>query len=169
MNDAELQKLVSELSDRELRKWCLETAIAQANSSKFKSGLFTENKFESVQELEKSHVGLATAYYSFLTGQSDIDPTKAEKVLDISEPQAALNLLLKRNMKTSPVSFNKKMVAHGLMVTKKAASGYNYKELTEKGLAYGENKNSPYPNSPTQPIYYDDKFDELLDLLDIHK
>ena len=106
MNDAEIQKLASELADRKLRKWCLETAIEQANSSIFKAGLFTENKFESVQELEKSHVSLATAYYSFLTGQSDIDPTKTEKVLDILEPQAALNLLLKRNMKTSPVSFN---------------------------------------------------------------
>lgn len=165
MNDAELQKMISELSDRGLRKWCLETAIEQVAKVGHKSGII-RNGFESVQELEDSHMSLANAYYLFLTGLKDAKPVKE---LDISEPQAALNLLLKRNMKTSPVSFNKKMVALGLMVTKKAASGYNYKELTEKGLAYGENKNSPYPNSPTQPIYYDDKFDELLNLLDIRK
>lgn len=168
MNDTELQKLVSGLSDRELKKWCLETAIEQANKEVRRQGTF-DTKFESVQELEDSHIRLANAYYSFLTGLSDVNPAKTEKDPVCLEPQAALNLLLKRGMKTSPVSFNKKMVATGLMVTKKAASGYNYKELTEKGLAYGENKNSPYPNSPTQPIYYDDKFDELLNLLDINK
>lgn len=168
MNEIEIQRLVSELSDKELRKWCLETAIDQANKVGIKS-FISGNAFESVRELEKSHMSLANAYYSFLTGQNGISTVRPEKDSNASGLQSASKLLKERNMKAYPAYFNKKMEEAGLMVTRKADSGYNYKELTEAGLAYGENKKSPFPNSPTQPLYYGDKFDDLLNLLDIYK
>ena len=44
----------------------------------------------------------------------------------------------------------------------------NFKSLTEKGLAYGRNETSPQNARETQPLYYVDKFDELLDMINTH-
>ena len=40
-----------------------------------------------------------------------------------------------------------------------------YKNITKKGLAFGENKRNPSNQSETQPAWYDDKFDEVLKIV----
>ena len=75
--------------------------------------------------------------------------------------------LLKENGSPMTVQqFNALMVQHGLLVELTRPSGYGgvrkFKNIVGDGLTYGENQVHPnFPNG-TQPLYYADKFGELL-------
>lgn len=80
--------------------------------------------------------------------------------------------LLKRNeIKINPVSFNKLMINHGFIEERTRPSKSNgekkFKALTEKGLKFGENSVSPRNPREVQPLYYEGKFKELLDILNL--
>lgn len=64
--------------------------------------------------------------------------------------------------------FNQKMIEKGFLteLERKAAVGYKtFKSLTIKGLDYGENMVNPHNPTSTQPVYYEEKFNQLLTLL----
>ena len=81
------------------------------------------------------------------------------------------NLLKQRHADISTVKANKALVALGLLEekerpsTKHAGKMKKFKALTEKGLVYGENRESFSTPEQTSPYYYVDKFDELLALI----
>jgi hypothetical protein len=81
------------------------------------------------------------------------------------------NLLKQNNSKISTVKANKILVASQLLEEKERPSSKypdkikKYKALTEKGLAYGLNKENPNSPEQTTPHYYVEKFDELLTLI----
>lgn len=74
--------------------------------------------------------------------------------------------LLKRNeVKVSARVFNVAMTEKGLLEKKTRPSSKgekSFNHLTEKGLIYGENQVSPSNPKETQPLYYENKFRELL-------
>lgn len=81
------------------------------------------------------------------------------------------NLLKQKNAEISVVKANKILVALDLLEEKERPSSKyegkmkKYKALTEKGLAYGINKENPSSPGQTTPHYYVEKFDELYSLI----
>lgn len=70
-------------------------------------------------------------------------------------------------------AFNQLMIDKGFMVEMERPSRSSktgkkkYKNLTEAGLYYGENQTHPYNQKETQPMYYVDKFGDLLTVLNL--
>jgi ribosomal protein S6 len=81
------------------------------------------------------------------------------------------NLLKQNNSEISVVKANKILVAIEILENKERPSSKyegkikKYKVLTEKGLAYGINKENPSSPGQTTPHYYVEKFDELFLLI----
>lgn len=81
------------------------------------------------------------------------------------------NLLKLNNAEISVVKANKILVAIEILEDKERFSTKyegkikKYKALTEKGLAYGINKENPNSPGQTTPHYYVEKFDELFLLI----
>jgi len=81
------------------------------------------------------------------------------------------NLLKQHNAEISVVKANKILVAIDFLEEKERPSSKyegkikKYKALTEKGLAYGLNKENPSSPGQTTPHYYVEKFDELFLLI----
>lgn len=78
--------------------------------------------------------------------------------------------LLKEHASTlSPQQFNQRMIQHGYMVelTRPSSKGgvKKFKSIVADGLQYGKNQVNPNNPKSTQPLYYADKFGELLTLL----
>lgn len=76
------------------------------------------------------------------------------------------DLLKKHGCKISAQVFNKLMMKCGYMVerTRNSSNGRTkkFKTITRKGLEYGENQVCPNNPRSTQPLYFEDKFGELL-------
>lgn len=81
--------------------------------------------------------------------------------------KAATTLLKECRYAISAVRFNKMLVDQGYLEEKTRPSSKGkeakFKSLTEKGLKYGENAVSPHNQKETQPLYYEDVFQELVD------
>lgn len=82
---------------------------------------------------------------------------------------SATELLKTHNSPMSIYQFNKAMIEKGFLVEKSYKKSNQtigkYKTLTKEGLVYGKNDVSPKNELVTQPHYYDDKFEELLGIL----
>lgn len=82
---------------------------------------------------------------------------------------SASELLKEHGVEISAQAFNKLLEKEGLLQTlyRKSSKGKMkpYKNITKKGLAFGENKRNPSNQSETQPTWYDDKFDEVLKIV----
>lgn len=85
--------------------------------------------------------------------------------------RSATELLKKFNISMSTVKFNKLMLEHEFLQEETRTStnrqGFKkYKSLTDKGLKYGKNKASTHGSEKeTQPLYYEDTFIELVNIL----
>jgi hypothetical protein len=81
------------------------------------------------------------------------------------------NLLKQKQADISTVKANKILLALELLEEKERPSTKypdkmkKFKALTEKGLAYGENKENQNSPGQTSPYYFVDKFDELLAMI----
>jgi hypothetical protein len=81
------------------------------------------------------------------------------------------NLLKQHTSEISVVKANKILVALEILEDKERPSSKyegkikKYKALTEKGLAYGINKENPSSPGQTTPHYYVEKFAELFSLI----
>lgn len=80
--------------------------------------------------------------------------------------KSASELLSKRGMKISAQVFNKKAIEKGYLceLYRNSAHGQKkrFKSITNKGLSFGENQVNPNNPKSTQPLWYEDKFGELL-------
>ena len=83
--------------------------------------------------------------------------------------KSATELLKENNVPISAQDFNKLLVEKGYLevFTRKSSGGKEkpFKSITEKGLPYGENQVNPKNPKSTQPLWYDHKFKELLELV----
>lgn len=82
---------------------------------------------------------------------------------------SASELLSRSGSPMTTQDFNKKMIEAGYIVVKERQSSKgktkNFKSITPKGSTYGENQVCPNNPKETQPLYYADKFDRLLESL----
>lgn len=94
------------------------------------------------------------------------DYTQSKGVL-----KSAGELLKENGLSISAQLFNQKMIDKGFMVelTRPSSKGSvkKFKSITGDGLNYGENQVNPNNPKSTQPLYYMDKFFELLTLLEL--
>lgn len=87
------------------------------------------------------------------------DYTESKGVL-----RSATELLKSNDCELSAVAFNKKLVENGYLteMSRKTRKGESkYKNITEKGLEYGENLVSDQNPRETQPMWYENRFMEL--------
>ena len=84
--------------------------------------------------------------------------------------KSASALLQENKVDISTQKFNQILMEKGLLkeMTRQSSKGERkFKNLTEQGMQYGENQVNPQNPKETQPLYYVDKFDELLALVGI--
>ena len=94
------------------------------------------------------------------------DYTPSKGVLK-SAPKLLAEMGLKKQI--SAQVFNKRAIEKGYLYDIERDSSHGqkkqFKSITEKGLSYGENQVSPNNPRETQPLWYVDKFSELLGIL----
>lgn len=83
--------------------------------------------------------------------------------------KSATELLKSNNINISTRAFNKIMISKGFLQikTRKSSKGIEKKFNNLVNLEFGENQISPKNPKETQPMYYEDKFEELLKELGI--
>lgn len=85
--------------------------------------------------------------------------------------KSAGELLKENECAISAQVFNQKMIEKGFMVelTRPSTKGgvKKFKSITGEGLYFGENQVNPNNPKSTQPLYYEDKFLELLTVLQL--
>lgn len=85
--------------------------------------------------------------------------------------KSAGELLKENDCPVSAQVFNQKMIEKGLMVelTRTSSKGgrKKFKSITGEGLNFGENQVNPNNPRSTQPLYYEEKFTDLLILLQL--
>ena len=85
--------------------------------------------------------------------------------------KSATELLKQFNVDMSTIKFNKKLIEHGILrecerqSTKDKNKTKKFKNLVD--TTFGENQTSPRNPKETQPLYYEDKFADLLKKLGI--
>lgn len=87
--------------------------------------------------------------------------------------KSATELLKENGIHISVQDFNKRLLEHGYIVTlmRKSSGGKEkpFKSITNKGLSYGENQVNPNNPKSTQPLWYADKFMELVEMVQINE
>ena len=83
--------------------------------------------------------------------------------------KSATELLKQNGMTISAQAFNLQAIEKGYLETKTRNGSKGKKKpfkcITEKGKAYGENQVCPNNPNQTQPLWYEDKFEELVEEL----
>ncbi len=84
--------------------------------------------------------------------------------------KSATELLKEAGLSISAQAFNQRAIQKGILcdMKRKSSKGRDkyFKSITEPGLSYGENQVNPNNPKETQPLWYEEKFNELLMLLD---
>lgn len=84
--------------------------------------------------------------------------------------KSATELLKEAGLSISAQVFNQRAIQKGILcdIKRKSSKGKDkhFKSITESGLSYGENQINPNNPKETQPLWYGEKFNELLMLLD---
>lgn len=81
---------------------------------------------------------------------------------------SASELLKKHSVGMSVVKFNEKLIEKGYLVeaTRKGTNKlHKFKVISGKGLEFGENVVSAKNQNETQPHWYDEKFEELINII----
>ena len=149
-----------------------------------KTGQYTVRKERSTPSLTPTKV---RASLEWVKGVSDLlnlnDSSKLALLGLVAQPlglpvpdytpshgtlRPATELLKAHGIKMSAQDFNKLLAEKGYLatLTRKSSGGKEkrFKSITAKGLTYGENQVSPHNPRETQPLWYEDKFAELLEL-----
>ena len=82
----------------------------------------------------------------------------------------ATDLLKANNIQMSAIAFNRIAVNRGVLIEKERKSSHGFKKfknIADGWLEYGENQVNPNNPKETQPLWYENKFPELLNKLGI--
>ena len=86
--------------------------------------------------------------------------------------KSATELLKENGVNISVQDFNRLLIEKGYLVTltRKSTSGKEkqFKSITDKGLTYGENQVNPKNPKSTQPLWYENRFLNLLSTVGIN-
>jgi hypothetical protein len=140
-----------------------------------------EFTFKHLRPSEASKIGMTKTLF----GKIGLETSYLPEYSDEEHTFSAKALLEKFEIKISIQQFNKKMISAGFLETKtRKSSKYRtekdvdgkevkipilkeFKSLTEKGLEFGKNMISPKNQLETQPHYFENKFEELLKIIEI--
>jgi phage anti-repressor protein/ribosomal protein L7/L12 len=140
-----------------------------------------EFTFKHLRPSEASKIGMTKTLF----GKIGLETSYLPEYSDEEHTFSAKALLEKFEIKISVQQFNKKMILAGFLETKtRKSSKYRtekdvdgkevkipilkeFKSLTEKGLEFGKNMISPKNQLESQPHYFEKKFSQLLELLQI--
>jgi ribosomal protein L7/L12 len=140
-----------------------------------------EFAFKHLRPSEASKIGMTKTLFEKIGLETSYLPEYSDEEHTFS----AKALLEKFEIKISVQQFNKKMISAGFLETKsRKSSKYRtekdvngkevkipilkeFKSLTEKGLEFGKNMISPKNQLETQPHYFENRFSELLKILEI--
>ena len=85
--------------------------------------------------------------------------------------RSATELLSKNGVNMSTRAFNTLLESEGFITTmqRTGSSGnvHKFRNITQKGLEFGENQVSPQSPNQTQPMWYEDKFSELCGMIGV--
>jgi ribosomal protein L7/L12 len=137
--------------------------------------------FKHLRPSEASKIGMTKTLF----GKIGLETSYLPEYSDEEHTFSAKTLLEKFEIKISVQQFNKKMISAGFLETKtRKSSKYRtekdvdgkevkipilkeFKSLTEKGLQFGKNMISPKNQLETQPHYFENRFSELLEFLEL--
>ena len=167
---------------------CLEFFIARKVRTVFDVYRKVFHKsIEAAKQLKSATVKDKIAVADWLTGFLNLnESSKLVLAKTIAEPlglptpdytpskgvlKSAGELLKENGVSVSAQTFNQKMIEKGLMVecSRPSSNGgtKKFKSITGEGLSFGENQVNPNNPKSTQPLYYEEKFIELLTLLEL--
>jgi ribosomal protein L7/L12 len=168
--DLQIEEILSQKTETISRKEEVESQLV---------GL--EFTFKHLRPSEASKIGMTKTLF----GKIDLETSYLPEYSDEEHTFSAKALLEKFEIKISVQQFNKKMISLGFLETKtRKSSKYRtekdvngkevkipilkeFKSLTEKGLKFGKNMISPKNQLESQPHYFENRFSELLELLQI--
>lgn len=135
-----------------IRRWCLERTLDFMKEK-------TDMQLGGSQDWKCQMIDCAKALSDFILTGKGAESLVGKTTCLLPASRA----LLDRKIALSVTAFNELMKAKGLM------QGAMDEVLTEPGLVYGENQVVPHGWGPSElkPYYYDDKFDELLEVLGV--
>lgn len=169
---------------------CLEFFIARKVRAVFDVYRKVFHKsIESAKQLKSATVKDKIVVADWLTGFLNLnESSKLVLAKTIAEPlglptpdytqskgilKSAGELLKENECAVSAQVFNQKMIENGYMIelTRPSSNGSakKFKSITGEGLNFGENQVNPNNPKSTQPLYYEDKFIELLVLLQLRQ
>lgn len=141
-------------------------AAKQLKTATIKDKLAVANWMSSFLNLNDSSKLMLAKTIAEPLGLPTPDYTPSKGVL-----KSAGDLLKDNGYEISTQAFNQKMIEKGYMVelTRPSSKGgvKKFKSITNEGLNYGENQVNPSNPKGTQPLYYTDKFVELLMVLEL--
>ena len=175
----ELSMVENNVKGKEARKYFIEC-------EKIAKGEINENKYISDTDGAKSQIDLLTVTSKLLNLNDSSKLLLATKIYkDYNIPttylptytdsrgilKSATELLKENNISISTIKFNKIMIDKGYLIEVERTSGKDKSKIKKfKNLAkteFGENQISPKNPKETQPMYYENKFLELLKELGI--
>jgi hypothetical protein len=101
----------------------------------------------------------------------DAPPSVMNNASESSWQTLSATELIKRTSANVTIrEFNKLAIEHGLIEERtrpSKSSIKHFKAFTDRGLEYGKNVTSPHDQRETQPLWYENRFRESLDLMGI--
>lgn len=174
--------------DYELSVSCMEFFIARKVRPVFEVYRQVFHKApEMAKQIKHSTVKEKIAVADWLTGFLNLnESSKLALAKTIAEPlglptpdytpskgivKSASDLLKENDVFVSVQTFNQKMIERGYMIelTRPSSKGgvKKFKSIVDEGLSYGENQVCPNNPKSTQPLYYEEKFVDLLVMLQL--
>ena len=174
--------------DYELSVSCMEFFIARKVRPVFEVYRQVFHKVpEMAKQIKSATVKDKIAVADWLTGFLNLnESSKLALAKTIAEPlglptpdytpskgvlKSAGELLKENGISVSAQTFNQKMIEKGFMVERSRPSSNGgtkkFKSITGEGLDFGENQVNPNNPKSTQPLYYEEKFIELLVVLQL--
>lgn len=156
------------------QKWLAQDVIPSIR----KTGSYILKNVKYIEQLEgvkriaddlKVNPGSRVLMYKKACEANNVDSSFLPAYTEEKLTKSLTDLLKQFNVEHSARSFNTKLIKAGIVEiatrpSTKAPSGFkNFKRLTDKGLKYGKNLISPSNQRETQPHYYIDTFQELVD------
>ena len=138
--------------------------LPQANDRTSATIYCVNNAIELLKVNEASRILMMHKAYKSLGVNTSFLPNYTEE--DITH--SLTELLAKHNVDMSARKFNQLLIQNDIVEvkTRKSTKGIKtYKALTNKGLKYGKNLVNPNNQKETQPHYFDNTFEELLELV----
>lgn len=162
--DANLRaKIINRWEELEMEK---QTPVRRITSLKVSDRIRAAKFLASFLNLNESSKLLIAKSIAEPLGLPTPDYTPSKGVL-----RSCAELLKEHSSDLSAQQFNQRMIQHGYMtqMSRPSSNGgvKKFKSIVADGLQYGENQVNPNNPKSAQPLYYADKFTELLNILTV--